>query len=87
MNNVELDTVDATLPKRNVDITCIAKRFNPDAVCEASVNDVLAPQPFQYSIMSGPGWSFEEFNKMTMHTLVGYRSRLQVANIKTLKSD
>jgi len=53
-HSVESDTVDATLPKRSVDPTRVAKPFNLDTVCETSVNDVLAPQPFEDFIVTAP---------------------------------
>jgi hypothetical protein len=46
-HSVESDTVYATLPKRSVDPKRVPRPFNPDAVCETSVHDVLAPQTFQ----------------------------------------
>ena len=47
-------TVDAKLPKRSLDLARVAKPFNPDTVCQTSVNDVLSPQPFQDSITTAP---------------------------------
>ena len=108
-HSVESDTVDATPPKQSADPARVPKPFNPDAVCETTVNDVLAVQPLQDSITTAPpasqevnaqkakkkgrervsgsltsnpsgrtiglGRSFEEFNRMTMSTLVGYEPK------------
>ena len=43
------ETVHAPVPKRSADPRCILKPFVPDAACETSSHNVLAPQPFQGS--------------------------------------
>ena len=48
------ETVHTTVPKRSVDPKFIPKPFIPDAACETSVHDVLAPQQFQDSITTAP---------------------------------
>ena len=41
---VESDTVDVTGAKRSVDPNCVSKSFDPDAVCEEGVYDMLVLQ-------------------------------------------
>ena len=37
--------VDATVPKRSVNPNCVLTPFDPDAVCDKSVHDVLVTLP------------------------------------------